>query len=71
MKRMMPLGSLAILLTLFLVGGCGDDATTEIPGGGQATDMSCLGCHSSEEMLQASLAGEAGSKVAVAIKSDG
>ena len=32
---------------------------------------SCLGCHSSEEMLKASLAKESGSKVLIGNKGDG
>ena len=33
--------------------------------------MTCIGCHSSETMLQDALGGEEGAKVEVAIKSDG
>lgn len=75
MKRLIPLSSLAILLALFFLWGCEHDTSNDIgegdPGGPPSTDLTCLGCHSSEEMLRASLPEESGSKVAVAIKSDG
>ncbi len=72
MKRMISISALAALLMLFFLWGCENDTTNEVPGGGggQTTDMSCLGCHSSQAMLEEAL-GEEGSKVAVAIKSDG
>jgi hypothetical protein len=41
-------------------------------GGGEIEDKAtCLGCHSSEEMLKASLAKESGSKVLIGDKGDG
>lgn len=74
MKRMIPISALAVLLMLFFLWGCEHDTTNEIVGdgggGGQTTDMSCLGCHSSQDMLEEAL-GEEGAKVEVAIKSDG
>lgn len=72
MKRMIPIGALMALLALFFLWGCDNDTSNDVgDGGGNVTDKSCLGCHSSEEMLKASLPEESGSKVAVAIKSDG
>jgi uncharacterized protein YcfL len=75
MKRLFPLGGLAILLALFFLVGCEHDTSNEISNGGGGgpvvTDLTCIGCHSSEEMLQEALGGEKGSKVAVAFKSDG
>ena len=74
MKRLIPLSGLAVLLALIFLVGCEHDTGNEIDGGGSGpvtTDMTCIGCHSSEEMLQEALGGEEGSKVEVAIKSDG
>ena len=71
MKRLVPFSTLAVLLVLFMLCGCENDTSNNVDGGGNATEMTCLGCHSSEEMLRASLPAESGSKVAVAIKADG
>lgn len=74
MKRMIPFSILAVLLVLFFLCGCDNNTSNDIDDGGggpPVSDMSCLGCHSSEEMLRESLGEEAGSKVEVAIKSDG
>ena len=45
-----------------------DGGVTPPPEEAQAT---CLGCHSSEEMLKASLAKESGSEVLIGNKGDG
>ena len=47
------------LLVLAILWGCDNDTSNDIadPGGG-ATDKTCLGCHSSEEQLKASLGTE-------------
>jgi mono/diheme cytochrome c family protein len=73
MKRIVPISAVLALLALFFLWGCSDDSssTTDGGGGGQLTGKTCLGCHSSEELLQASMPAESGSKVEVAIKSDG
>lgn len=67
--------SVLMLLALFCLWGCEHDTTNGPvdPGGGNGahTDLTCLGCHSSEDMLQEALGGEEGSKVAVAHKDDG
>ena len=74
MKRMIPFSILAVLLVLCFLCGCENDTGNDLGegpgGGGTTTDMSCLGCHSSQEMLEEAL-GEEGAKVEVAIKSDG
>ena len=67
---LMALGLVA-MLTLW---GCSNDTSNEItdPGGGtQPTDKTCLGCHSSEEMLKAALGDTSGSKVLIGDKGDG
>ncbi len=48
---------LAILLSLALLWGCENDTSNELagPGGGDTTDKTCLGCHSSEEQLKDAL----------------
>ncbi len=65
--------SLIMLLALFCLWGCEHDTSNGPvrPGDGEQTDLTCLGCHSSEEMLQAALGGEKGSKVPVPNKQDG
>jgi hypothetical protein len=72
MKRMAPISAVMALLMLLFLWGCDNDTSNDIGdgGGGDLTDMTCLGCHSSQEMLEEALA-ESGSKVEVAIKSDG
>jgi hypothetical protein len=67
---------LVFALAAILMAGCDNDTSNEIaqPGGGggdPVTEMTCLGCHSSEELLIASLGEESGSKVAVPNKADG
>lgn len=72
MKRLVPISAVLALLMLFCLWGCEHDTSNDIDGGGvQLTDKTCLGCHSSQEMLQEALGAESGSKVEVAIKSDG
>ena len=72
MKRLVPISVVFSLLLLFFLWGCEHDTSNNIDGGGvELTDMTCLGCHSSQEMLQEVLGDESGSKVEVAIKSDG
>jgi uncharacterized protein YcfL len=68
---------LVVAFAAFLLVGCDNDTSNEInepgdgDGGGTVTEMTCLGCHSSEELLVASLGEESGSKVAVPNKDDG
>ena len=71
MKRIVPIGVVMTLLMLFFAWGCSDDSSDTVNGGDQLTDKSCIGCHSSQEMLEAALAEVSGSKVEVAIKSVG
>jgi hypothetical protein len=63
---------LAALLALW---GCDNDTSNDVsgPGGGgtTTTDMTCVGCHTSQDMLVESLGDESGSMVGVAIKADG
>lgn len=69
MKRLIIVPALALLL-LFALWGCENDTSNGPvdPGG---TDKTCLGCHSSEEMLKASLPDTSGSKVLIGNKGDG
>ncbi len=62
------------LLALLAMWGC-DNSTDNIvgnPGGGAGTtDKTCLGCHSSEDELQAALGDTSGSKFVRYDKGDG
>ncbi len=58
-----------VILAILLMAGCEND-TTNGPAV-VAGDQTCLDCHSSEEMLVASLGDESGGKVDVALKDDG
>ena len=73
---MKTLISLCVLLLVALFGlwGCENDTTNDLGGPGgtiQATDMTCLGCHSSEAQLKENLGVVASAKVAVPFKDDG
>lgn len=77
MNRLM-LTALLPLLAMLALWGCTEESHDpyEPDNGGGTTPpeeevTTCLGCHSSEEMLKASLAKVSGSKVAVNFKSDG
>ena len=62
---------LAALLALW---GCDNDTSNEVSGPGDGvtpTDMTCVGCHTSREMLEETLGVEADAKVGVAVKADG
>lgn len=64
---------LLLSLVMVWVWGCEHD-TTNGPGepGQQLTDKTCLGCHESQEMLQAALGGKSsGSLAEIANKDDG
>ena len=66
--------SVLLLVPLFFLWGCDNDTSNgDIVGGGPgATDMTCIGCHSSQEMLELALAGKTeGSKRMVPNKGDG
>ena len=55
MKRLAILGVLP-LLSLLVLWGCDNDTSNDITGpGGNTTDKTCLGCHSSETMLKVAL----------------
>jgi hypothetical protein len=75
MKRMIPFSILATLLMLIFLCGCDNDTTNDVGDGGgnppPVTDMTCLGCHSSEEMLRDALGGEKDAEIKVANKDDG
>lgn len=65
--------ALVPLAALLVLWGCDNDTSNDVsgPGGGVApTDLTCVGCHTSREMLEDAL-GESGAKVEVAIKADG
>ena len=73
MKKILVLMAMA-LVALFTLWGCSNDTSNEItdPGDGPGvTDKTCLGCHSSEEMLKAALGDTSGSKVLIGNKGDG
>ncbi|HPF35783.1 hypothetical protein KDK88_07625 [bacterium] len=64
---------LLLSLVMVWVWGCDHD-TSNGPGepGTQLTDKTCLGCHESQEMLQAALGGKvSGSLAEVPHKADG
>lgn len=65
-SRLIP-GLMIVMLVLFV--GCEND-TSNGPIE-EAGDHTCLDCHSSEEMLVASIGDESGSKVVVGLKDDG
>ncbi len=74
MKRTLAILTCLLLPAMLAVVGCENDTSNDLggPGGGtQLTDLTCLGCHSSETMLQETLGEVASAKVDVAIKSDG
>ncbi len=73
MKRYSILFALA-LVALFALWGCSNDTSNGPvePGDGPgATDKTCLGCHSSEDMLKAALGDTSGSMVPIGNKGDG
>ncbi len=74
MNRIITVSAL-LMLALFCLWGCEYDTSNGPvdPGGGngEQTDLTCLGCHSSQEMLQESLGSVEKSKVAVPNKGDG
>jgi hypothetical protein len=61
--------SVLLLVPLFFLYGCDNDTSNGVPVG---TAMTCIGCHSSQEMLEAALEGKVeDSKVLVPNKGDG
>ncbi len=73
MKRFIILPILA-LLALFALWGCENDTSNGPvdPGAGEiAPEKSCLGCHSSEELLKAAAGATSGSKVLIRAKGGG
>lgn len=77
MNRLM-LTALLPLLAMLALWGCTEESHDPYEpdnGGGNTPPeeevATCLGCHSSEEMLKASLAKESGSKVLIGDKGDG
>ena len=66
--------ALVPLAALLAFWGCDNDTSNDVsgPGGGVTpTDLTCVGCHTSREMLEDALGGESGAEVEVAIKADG
>ncbi len=67
--------SVLFLVPLFFLWGCENDTSNDgITGGGgsgEVTEETCLGCHSSQEMLEASLGETSKGSVVVALKDDG
>jgi len=73
MKRIIIVPALA-LLALFAFWGCENDTSNGPvdPGGGNVPpEKSCLGCHSSEDLLKAALGSTSGSKVLPRAKGGG
>lgn len=74
MNRMTILALLPLACALALW-GCDNNTDNIVSGGGggapPSTDLTCQGCHTDREMLEASLGEVAGSKVAVPIAKDG
>ena len=70
MKRFIILPVL-VLLALFALWGCDNDTSNGPVDPPEVSDKTCLGCHSSEEMLKASLSDTSGSKVLIGNKGDG
>ena len=70
MKYTIPIGAL-LLLALFGLWGCENDTTNDLGAPAQLTDMTCLGCHSSEAMLKETLGAVATAKVGTPFKDDG
>ena len=73
MKRNLAIFTLLLLPALLALWGCENDTSNDLggPGDGQLTDMTCLGCHSSENMLQETLGEVASAKVDAYQKDDG
>ncbi|HPF71563.1 MAG TPA: hypothetical protein PLQ13_12885 [Candidatus Krumholzibacteria bacterium] len=62
------------LAALLAFWGCDNDTSNDVagPGGGPTpTDLTCVGCHTSREMLELALGSESGPMVDVAVKADG
>ncbi len=74
MRRALSLLAVTALVLLALW-GCENDTSNQIAGlddgGPTTTDMTCLGCHSSEEMLRAALGDPQGAEVYTWNKDDG
>jgi hypothetical protein len=71
----MTLLALLALAPAVVLWGCDNDTDNEVsgPGGGNppATDLTCQGCHTDRDALQAALGEVSGSQVAVPIAKDG
>ena len=65
-SRLLP--GLMIVMLLLIVGCENDTSNGPIEAAG---DQTCLDCHSSEEMLVASLGDESEGEIVVALKDDG
>jgi len=69
--------SVLFVVPLFFLWGCENDTSNSGitgaggGGGGNVTDETCIGCHSSQELLEAALGKVVGSKVLVPHKEDG
>ena len=72
MKRFIILPVL-VLLALFAMWGCENDTSNGPvdPGVGVSPEKSCLGCHSSEDLLKAASGSASGSKVVARAKGGG
>lgn len=73
MKRLIPIGALLLIVGLGLW-GCSNDTTNDTGAPGEnvnLTDMTCLGCHSSEALLKETLGEVARAKVDTPFKDDG
>ena len=62
------------LAALLAFWGCDNDTSNDVAGpvdGVVTTEMTCVGCHTSRDLLEASLGSESGAKVEVTAKADG
>jgi hypothetical protein len=72
MRRLAMLGAMP-LLSLALLWGCENDTSNELsgPGGGNTTDKTCLGCHSSEQELKDALGIDGKARISAFHEKDG
>lgn len=64
--------SVLLVAPLVFLWGCENDTTNGgITGGDVSTGMTCIGCHSSRDMLEEALGKVAGPKVLIGNKGDG
>ena len=72
MKNFLTISVLLVAPLVFLW-GCDNDTTNGgiTDGGGVSTGMTCIGCHSSRDMLEEALGKVSGPKIFIGNKDDG